>query len=113
MHSDLPLFREPKPKDSSYELNSLLAYLRGKQEWTKAKTITKALGFNARKIRQLASESDGHILSGPGCPGYKHILNAAPKEIAEVAARLKHQAEAMLARSIAIQNAYHKAPYQP
>lgn len=104
---------EPKPAGASHELRALLAYLRGKTDWTTAKTITAALGLTDRQIRKLASESDGHILSGPGCPGYKHILDAAPQEIAEVAARLKHQADAMTARAIAIQRAYHQAPYQP
>jgi len=106
-------FTEPKPTGSNQEVNVLLAYLRGKRDWTTAKIISKALHLTDRKIRALASQSDGHILSGPGCPGYKHLLDAQPKEIAEVAARLEHQAKAMLTRAIRIRNAYHEAPYQP
>lgn len=106
-------FTEPKPRLDCHELKTLIAYLRGKQDWTTAKKISEDLPFTDRKIRNLASQSDGLILSGPGCPGYKHILNADPKEIGEVVERLKHQADAMLSRAIRIQNTYHQAPYQP
>lgn len=106
------LFREPKPKSSSHELNALIAILRGKKEWITARELAEKLKLTNRKIRDLASQSDGLILSGPGCPGYKHILDAEPHEIAEVCARLKHQADAMISRSIQIRSAYHKAPYK-
>ena len=105
-------FIEPKPDGASQDLITLLSYLRGQEDWTTARSITGIFRWNDRKIRKLANESDGHILSGPGCPGYKHILNAAPDEITQVYNRLKHQSTAMLKRAISIQNAYHKAPYK-
>ena len=103
MQLSLNFPREPKPKNSSQELNALLAWLRGKDAWTTAKIISEALGFSDRKIRALASESAGFILSGPGCPGYKHILDATSK--------LEHQAKAMAERAGQIRSAYHKAAH--
>ena len=77
--------------------------------WTTAKQITAALGLADRQIRHLASASGGVIISGPGCPGYKHARNCDPEEIATVAARLEHQAKLMATRAGQIRRNFHAA----
>jgi hypothetical protein len=82
-------------------------------QWTTAKDITAALNFSDRKIRHLASESNGLILSGPGCPGYRHVRRATTEEVQEVVARLRHQAHVMDQRCSAIHQAFHAHVHQP
>jgi hypothetical protein len=72
-----------------------------------AKQIAASLGFNERKIRSLAQESDGIIVSGPGCPGYRHISHCTGAQVREVSDRMKSQAKAMLRRSIRLKNLAH------
>ncbi|HTJ77982.1 MAG TPA: hypothetical protein VL357_03225 [Rariglobus sp.] len=58
------------PEVSESEIQSLATWLEGK-EWCTARQIEEALGLDERKVRAIAEHSDGLILSGPGCPGYR------------------------------------------
>jgi hypothetical protein len=99
-------FETAKPAADDIERLANFLYAQG-PVWTTAKDITKALHFTDRQIRKLASESNGLILSGPGCPGYRHVRRATPEEVREVVARLRHQAHMMDRRCSAITDAYH------
>lgn len=84
-------------------------YQRG-HAWTKAAEISKELpDLNERAIRKLAAASAGIIVSGPGCPGYKHIRNCDPEQARTVANRLQSQAKLMSARAGDILSALHRA----
>ncbi len=78
------------------EVEALVRYLHQQGTvWTSAKQIHAALGINDRKLRILRSAAKSRILSGPGCPGYRHIDHATLDEIHEAAARKRSQIRAM------------------
>jgi hypothetical protein len=107
MNDQLQLDFEAKPPaHDDIERLAIFLYDQG-AKWTTAKQITEALGYADRQIRKLASESNGLILSGPGCPGYSHVRRATPEEVQEVVARLRHQAHMMDQRCSAIHKAFH------
>lgn len=65
-----------------------------RNDWVRAALICGALGMNCnerskRKIRQLAAESGGRIISGNR--GYKLTKYATPEEICAAMARIRHQ----------------------
>jgi hypothetical protein len=60
-----------------------------------------------RRIRAIASASDGQIISYPGSPGYKLTLAATIEEIQRATAKLRHQASEMDARALQIDRVYH------
>lgn len=101
-------FKLAERATNDQQLNALVAWLKGQDDWQTAKQITKALGLSDRIIRNLASQSGGKIISGPGCPGYKHIDRATREEVAGAIARMDHQARAMLIRSRSIERQYHR-----
>jgi hypothetical protein len=105
-------FETKQPAHDDIERLARFLYDQGTQ-WTTAKDITKALHFTDRQIRKLASESNGLILSGPGCPGYRHVRRSTPEEVQEVVARLRHQAHMMAKRCSAIHAAYHAHVHKP
>jgi hypothetical protein len=105
-------FETKQPAHDDIERLALFLYAQG-AIWTTAKDITNALGFTDRQIRKLASESNGLILSGPGCPGYRHVRRATPEEVQEVVARLRHQAHMMDQRCSAIHKAFHAHVHKP
>ena len=77
--------------------------------WTKAAQICAALPhLDERSVRRLAAASAGLIVSGPGCPGYKHVLNCDPEEVRAVANRLQHQAKLMSTRAGEILSQHHR-----
>jgi hypothetical protein len=104
-------FTTPERPDA-HDIASLADFLfeRG-QCWTTAREISAALKFSDRKIRSLASHSAGEILSGPGCPGYRHVSHSTPEDVAEIVARLRHQAKAMDDRASKILKSFHSAPH--
>ena len=104
---DFTTKRMPSPAPS--DVDALVDYLRwaSVKEWVPAKTISTKLGFNERKIRSLAEHSNGVVISGPGCPGYRHIDNCTGAQVREVSDRMKSQAKAMLRRSIRLKNLAH------
>ena len=104
---DFTTKRMPSPAPS--DVDALIDFLRwaSAKEWVPAKTISTKLGYNERKIRSLAEHSNGVVISGPGCPGYRHIDNCTGAQVREVSDRMKSQAKAMLRRSIRLKNLAH------
>lgn len=99
-------FSAPKPAASD-EVAALTQYLHANPSWHTAKQLSHALQINDRKIRQFAEASDGRIISGPGCPGYRHIDHCSADDIAHAADKLRSQARRMLSRSIRIRRRAH------
>jgi len=97
-----------KPAAPVGEVECLVAYLlkRGMQ-WTPASQILSDLGINDRKLRNLKSQSANRIISGPGCPGYRHINCCTLSDIHEAAERRHSQARAMIADYIALKRLAH------
>lgn len=96
------------PKFDPSELAALCAWLRGRG-WKKAKEIEAELGIDDRKVRVLAEHSDGEILSGPGCPGYRLFDGETSLGDAErAAARLRSQGEKMIRRALSIHRRLHR-----
>lgn len=113
MSHQLEIDFSPKPPaHDDIERLALFLYDQG-PVWTTAKDITKALNITDRQIRKLASDSHGKILSGPGCPGYRHVRRSTPEEVQEVVARLRHQAHMMDQRCSAIHKAFHAHVHKP
>ena len=97
------------PAPAAAEVDQLIDFLfwSSANGWVNAKTISARLGFNERKIRSLAEHSNGVVISGPGCPGYRHISHCTGAQVREVSDRMKSQAKAMLRRSIRLKNLAH------
>lgn len=90
------------------EVDALALYLLNRgAEWTTAKEIQAALGFNDRKVRKLKSLSRNRIVSAPGCPGYKHFQHCTVAEINEAAARRLSQIRAMGSEYIGLRKLAH------
>lgn len=105
-------FTMPERPDA-HDIASLADFLFERGEcWTTAREISATLKFSDRKIRSLASHSAGEILSGPGCPGYRHVSHSTPEDVAEIVARLRHQAKAMDERASKILKSFHSAPHR-
>lgn len=97
----------PAPKVTAAEVEALCVYLIGRG-WVKASEIEAELKINERRVRALAEHSDGKILSGPGCPGYKLFDGKAEiAEADEAASRLESQAKHMLHRAAVIRRRLH------
>lgn len=104
---DLQLSRTAPVVDQR-EIDALCSFLQGRT-WTTASVIELELGLDERRIRAIAEQSDGMILSGPGCPGYKLLSSAAQlREVDEAAGRLESQAKRMLARALSMRRRAHK-----
>jgi hypothetical protein len=99
--------RLPAPEVTQQEVQRVFDYLRGR-EWVVAREICQALTLDDRRLRKIAEWSDGTILSGPGCPGYRAFDDAARIQDADDAAcRLEGQAKRMLQRAASIRRRYH------
>jgi hypothetical protein len=108
MQLELPLY---EPSRDLEEVARFVAWLyQAGDQWLVASKISAALGFTDRKIRQLAADSRGMVVSGPGCPGYKHVRHCDPEEIATVTARIERQAKAMGERACDIRRQFHRSP---
>jgi hypothetical protein len=100
--------RTAAPEVSVVEVEMLCAHLTGR-EWQTAAQISAELGIDDRRVRAIAEHSDGRILSGPGCPGYRLFTGAT--EIGEAdrcASRLESQARKMLHRAASIRRRFHR-----
>jgi hypothetical protein len=95
------------PAPPAGEVERLLAHLKKNPGFHTAKSLADALALSDRKIRQLAELSDGHIVSGPGSPGYCHIHHCDPETIGHITKTLRSQARRMIARSIRIARLAH------
>ena len=99
--------RPPEPVTPT-DIDRLCDFLRDYGGWITARQIAAVLGFKDRKVRQLAEHSAGRIVSGPGCPGYRHFDHCTVDELAHVAKQLRSQGRAMIARSIRLQRLAHQ-----
>ena len=97
------------PAPPAGEIDRLCHYLEGQRDWKTAKQIKADLGFNERKVRQLAEQSDNRIVSGPGCPGYRHFRHCTCEEITRAADKLLSQGRRMMRRAIRLKNLAHQA----
>ena len=105
--AELPL-ANAAPEVDAVEVQSLIAWLRGRG-WVTARVIEAELRIDERKLRALAEHSDGEILSGPGCPGYRVFDGAATFDDADRAAtRLVSQGKKMIRRAISIRRRAHR-----
>jgi hypothetical protein len=90
------------------DIDALAAWLSGR-DWQTARQIEAELGMDERQIRAIAEHSDGLILSGPGCPGYRLFDSQTRIGDADRAAgRLESQAKKMLTRSSQIRRRIHR-----
>lgn len=101
--------RTPSPEISPEEVDRVCAALARADDWIDAAALAEQLGINDRKIRLAAEHSDGRILSGPGCPGYKLLDSSARLGDADRAASsLESQARRMLLRAARIRARMHR-----
>ena len=87
----------------------LATHLLRHKGWHTARQIADSLNLDDRRIRDLASHSNGMIVSAPGSPGYKHVYNCSGKEVAQIAGRLQEQAKKMSERAGQIRTQFHKS----
>ena len=107
MQLDFDLSRSKAPVVSRQEIETVVQFLIGRP-WTTAAEILAALDIDERRLRAIAEQSEGQILSGPGCPGYKLLTSTAQlQEVDETANRLESQAKRMLARAYQIRRRAH------
>lgn len=107
MQLDLDLSRSKAPVVSRQEIETVVQFLAGRP-WTTAAEILAALGVDDRRLRVIAEQSEGLILSGPGCPGYKLLTAAAQfREADESANRLESQGQRMIFRALQIRRRAH------
>ncbi len=98
----------PSPEVSPEQIESVCQYLKGKG-WVKAAQIEADLSINDRKLRVIIEHSEGRILSGPGCPGYKLFDSRIELIEADLAAcRLESQAKAMIRRATSYRVRIHR-----
>lgn len=109
MPEQLDLFAKVSaPKVTPEQVEQLCAWLQGKG-WVHAADIEQTLGLKDRQVRAIAEHSEGRILSGPGCPGYKLFDGHAEIGEAERAAqRLESQARHMIDRAKAYRRRIHR-----
>lgn len=101
---------------SSGDIDTVVAILDHEQAWLTAAQLLLKLGEKVndnrkRKLRRIAENSQGKIISGQA--GYKHIRHATAEEILHAANWLEHQAVEMGERAKAIRRAYHALPHTP
>lgn len=87
------------PADTT-EVERLLHHLKAHPGFHTAATLAQALTLSDRKIRQLAEQADGLIVSGPGSPGYCHLHHCPAEQISHIAEKLISQGKAMIRRAL-------------
>jgi len=106
MQTEFKTPRQSSPPQANVDRLVAILLTHG-ERWTTSSEIAKETGYNERHIRDLAEHSECRIVSGPGCPGYRHILHTTTAQIAEVVNRLQSQAKRMISRSVKINKAAH------
>ncbi|HUS37327.1 MAG TPA: hypothetical protein VM680_18415 [Verrucomicrobiae bacterium] len=106
--SQLELIETPPPDPRVEEMIHILADQKG---WITAAQLLVTAWWpiteeNKRLLRDLASQSDGQIISGQR--GYRHIRHATLEEIDHAANWLQHQAVEMDNRARAIRRRKHQ-----
>lgn len=96
------------------ELDLVISYMTG-HRWLLASELLTMMGLpntedRHRWLRQLASQSDYRIASGPGKAGYILTSEMKPEDIAKIGG-LKTQAEKMLAKWTGIVTTWHRSAH--
>lgn len=102
-------FEMPPKSHCQDQIEHLVGYLFGRgAQWTTAKEIQASLGYDDRKTRHFAELSGNRIVSGPGCPGYRHAAHTTLEQIGEIVNRLQSQGRKMFQRSISLSKFAHR-----
>lgn len=92
------------PRTDESEVEALCEWLRGRG-WVSAQIIAANFRWSDRKIRALASASQGRIMSGQ--EGYKLTIEGHFDEVHRAAGWLISQGKDMIRRGISIRRRYH------
>lgn len=84
----------------SASLTDRLISALANRDWTKREQLARMLGCSVRAVRDAASESRGHILSGN--EGLKLTREASAEEVAECLGRFTSQIHEMSRRVVEI-----------
>lgn len=76
--------------------------------WMTAAQISGETPWNDRKIRAMASASDGMIFSAPGTPGYCHVGSITPDKANSTFSKMRSQIREMTARLSNMEGRYHR-----
>lgn len=101
--------RSPAPLVTAEQVDLVVSFVRGKI-WVRGAEICAALAIDDRRLRAIAEFSDGRIISGPGCPGYRLFTGDALADADLAASRLESQGKRMIHRAIAIRRRFHHFP---
>ncbi len=105
---DLQYAAAAAPLQPDPEAERLITYLHEQTGFHTAMKLHQVFGFSDRKIRQLAEQSDGLIISGPGSPGYCHIDHCPLEKFNHIKEALRSQARSMLSRYIKMSKRGHQ-----
>lgn len=104
------LIEVPPPKKpiviSAREVAHVTKALRAATDWMTAKALHAETGTDDRKLRAIANQSKGAIISGQ--KGYRLTAKASITEVAHASAWLRHPGVEMIERSVEIERFYHK-----
>lgn len=106
---DLHFPSAPAPLQPDPEIERLLTYLDANPGFHTARHLSAALGYTDRMTRQLAEQSDGLIVSGPGSPGYCHINHCSLEQLNHIRNTIRSQARQMLNRYLKLGKTAHQA----
>lgn len=82
------------------ETEILVAYLLNHPGFHTAKQLYQALAYNDRKVRILAEEAGGVIISGPSSPGYCHVRHCPVEQVNHITSKSISQARKMIRKAI-------------
>jgi hypothetical protein len=91
-------FTAPAPAPGEVEI--LTAYLLNNPGFHTAKQLAEALAWSDRKIRSLAEDADGTIISGPGSPGYCHVQHCPVEKVNHITSKSISQAKKMIRKAL-------------
>lgn len=105
MTEQLELTDYTRPADQD-EVSRLVQLLAAAGTWLTAREIRDQIGWSDRKVREIASQSQGQIISGNS--GYKHNRHATPEELNEFYGRMVSQGKEMIKRAILAKRTHHQ-----
>ena len=94
---------------SQAEVDKLVAWLRNNPGFQKASKLERHLGLADRRLRQLAQNSEGLIISGPGSPGYCHRDHCPVETVSHIAETMISQGKRMIRRGLSMRARAHQA----
>lgn len=102
--AELPLLSAP-PADPG--VADLEAWLESATRWLGAEDIAQGTGWDDRRIRDLASESD-LVISSPGKRGYRHIRHVTAEEYHRYRNARRSQARKMVGKVIRTDRIFYR-----